>query len=91
MTPRRKTRQVTLGDDAHGYVRIGGNDSPVSVQSMTAGYTMTLTRRSQRSTSHRAKMTSCVAVPEKKDTAALRVHLVAVPTLRMCTSTFNGR
>jgi len=38
MTLRRKTRQVLLGDEQHGYVRIGG-DAPVSVQSMTAGYT----------------------------------------------------
>ena len=35
---RRKTRQVVLGDREHGFVRIGG-DAPVSVQSMTAGYT----------------------------------------------------
>ena len=38
MIVRRPTRQVTLGDTAHGFVKIGG-DAPVSVQSMTAGYT----------------------------------------------------
>ena len=38
MPIRRPTRQVTLGDDAHGRVRIGG-DAPVSVQTMTSGYT----------------------------------------------------
>ena len=38
MIPRRPTRKVTLGDDAHGFVSIGG-DAPVSVQTMTAGYT----------------------------------------------------
>ena len=38
MQPRRKTRQIKFGDDQHGYVTIGGN-APVSVQTMTAGYT----------------------------------------------------
>ena len=38
MHARRKTRQVTLGDAQHGYVKIGG-DAPVSVQTMTSGYT----------------------------------------------------
>ena len=38
MIPRRKTRQVVMGDNAHGFVKMGG-DAPVSVQSMTAGYT----------------------------------------------------
>ena len=35
---RRKTRAFTLGDDRVGHVGIGG-DHPVSVQSMTSGYT----------------------------------------------------
>ena len=38
MAPRRKTRQITLGDDRVGRVRIGG-DAPIAVQTMTAGYT----------------------------------------------------
>ncbi len=35
---RRETRQLTLGNDHTGIVRIGG-DAPVSVQTMTSGYT----------------------------------------------------
>src|SRR5438552_2038967 len=82
MTPRRKTRQVTLGDAAHGIVRIGG-DAPVSVQSMTAGYTYDI----DAAVAEINKLTAAgadivrVAVPEKKDTAALKEILpqVAVP------------
>jgi (E)-4-hydroxy-3-methylbut-2-enyl-diphosphate synthase len=82
MIPRRQTRQVTLGDEAHGYVRIGG-DAPVSVQSMTAGYTYDV----DAAVAEINKLTAAgadivrVAVPEKKDTAALKEILpqVAVP------------
>ena len=38
MPQRRPTRKVTVGDTTHGFVGIGG-DAPVSVQTMTAGYT----------------------------------------------------
>ena len=38
MFPRRKTRKVVIGDEAHGFVGIGG-DAPVAVQTMTSGYT----------------------------------------------------
>ena len=38
MQKRRLTRQVSVGDSRTGIVRIGG-DAPVSVQTMTAGYT----------------------------------------------------
>ena len=38
MISRRKTRKVVMGDEAHGFVSIGG-DAPVSVQTMTAGFT----------------------------------------------------
>ena len=38
MIQRRKTRRVTVGDDQHGFIKIGG-DAPVAVQTMTAGYT----------------------------------------------------
>ena len=38
MLTRRPTRQFQLGDDRTGIIRIGG-DAPVSVQTMTAGYT----------------------------------------------------
>ncbi len=73
MIQRRKTRQVTLGDDAHGYVRIGG-DAPVSVQTMTAGYTYDV----DRCVAEIHKLAAAgadlvrVAVPERKDTEALK-------------------
>ena len=35
---RRQTHSVTVGDDRVGRITIGG-DGPVSVQSMTSGYT----------------------------------------------------
>src|SRR5512146_938635 len=82
MIPRRKTRQVTLGDAAHGIVRIGG-DAPVSVQSMTAGYTWEIDKcvaEIQKLAAAGADLVR-VAVPEKKDTQALKEILpqVTVP------------
>ncbi|HYO08746.1 MAG TPA: flavodoxin-dependent (E)-4-hydroxy-3-methylbut-2-enyl-diphosphate synthase [Tepidisphaeraceae bacterium] len=82
MIQRRKTRQVTLGDAAHGIVRVGG-DAPVSVQSMTAGYTYDI----DACVAEIHKLAAAgadvvrVAVPEKKDTAALKEILpqVTVP------------
>jgi (E)-4-hydroxy-3-methylbut-2-enyl-diphosphate synthase len=82
MIQRRKTRQVTLGDDQHGYVKIGG-DAPVSVQSMTAGYTYEI----DRCVAEIHKLAAAgadivrVAVPERKDTQALHDILpqVSVP------------
>src|SRR5215218_1715735 len=80
--PRRKTRKVTLGDERHGFVSIGG-DAPVSVQSMTAGYTHDI----DACVAEIHKLAAAgadivrVAVPEKKDTAALKEILpqVSVP------------
>src|SRR5438067_6052556 len=80
MTLRRKTRKVTLGDKAHGFVSIGG-DAPVSVQSMTAGYTYEI----DKCVAEIRKLAAVgadlvrVAVPEKKDTAALREILPQSP------------
>jgi (E)-4-hydroxy-3-methylbut-2-enyl-diphosphate synthase len=82
MIVRRSTRQVVLGDEAHGLVRIGG-DAPVSVQSMTAGYTHEI----DKCVAEIHKLSAAgadivrVAVPERKDTAALREILprVTVP------------
>src|SRR5450432_1776614 len=82
MLPRRKTRKVVIGDAAHGFVSIGG-DSRVSVQSMTAGYTYEI----DRCVAEIHKLAAAgadivrVAVPEKKDTAALKEILpqVSVP------------
>src|SRR5687768_15457564 len=82
MIQRRKTRQVVMGDEAHGFVRMGG-DAPVSVQSMTAGYTYDI----DACVAEIHKLAAAgadvvrVAVPEKKDTAALKEILpqVTVP------------
>ncbi|MDQ3441345.1 MAG: flavodoxin-dependent (E)-4-hydroxy-3-methylbut-2-enyl-diphosphate synthase [Planctomycetota bacterium] len=82
MIVRRKTRQVVLGDREHGFVAIGG-DAPVSVQSMTAGYTHDI----DACVAEISKLAAAgadvvrVAVPEKKDTAALKEILpqVTVP------------
>ncbi|MBV8780489.1 MAG: flavodoxin-dependent (E)-4-hydroxy-3-methylbut-2-enyl-diphosphate synthase [Phycisphaerae bacterium] len=79
MIPRRKTRKVTFGDEAHGFVSIGG-DAPISVQSMTAGYTHDI----DSAVAEINKLTAAgadvvrVAVPEKKDTAALKEILPRV-------------
>jgi (E)-4-hydroxy-3-methylbut-2-enyl-diphosphate synthase len=82
MIPRRKTRQVLMGDNAHGFVKMGG-DAPVSVQSMTAGYTHEIdacVAEIQKLAAAGADVVR-VAVPEKKDTAALKEILpqVTVP------------
>ncbi|MGH7177378.1 MAG: flavodoxin-dependent (E)-4-hydroxy-3-methylbut-2-enyl-diphosphate synthase [Tepidisphaeraceae bacterium] len=82
MIPRRITRKVTLGDDRVGRISIGG-DSPVSVQTMTAGYTHEV----DKCVAEIHKLTAAgadivrVAVPEKKDTLALREVLpqITVP------------
>ncbi|HYE19831.1 MAG TPA: flavodoxin-dependent (E)-4-hydroxy-3-methylbut-2-enyl-diphosphate synthase [Tepidisphaeraceae bacterium] len=79
MFNRRPTRKVTLGDAAHGFVSIGG-DAPVSVQSMTAGYTYEIDKCVAEI--HKLAAAGCdivrVAVPEKKDTAALKEIIPAV-------------
>src|SRR5688572_3944614 len=82
MIHRRPTRKVTLGDDAHGFVSIGG-DAPVSVQTMTAGYTYDIDaciaeiHKLAAAGAHIVR----VAVPERKDTEALKAILpqVSVP------------
>ncbi len=82
MIQRRKTRQITIGDDQHGCVKIGG-DAPVSVQTMTAGYTYDV----DRCVAEIHKLAAAgadlvrVAVPERKDTQALHhiIPQVSVP------------
>jgi (E)-4-hydroxy-3-methylbut-2-enyl-diphosphate synthase len=72
MIPRRQTRQISVGDDRVGVVSIGGG-APVSVQSMTAGYTHEIdacVAEINRLAAAGADLVR-VAVPEKKDTAAL--------------------
>jgi (E)-4-hydroxy-3-methylbut-2-enyl-diphosphate synthase len=82
MLVRRKTRKVVVGDDRVGFVGIGG-DAPVSVQSMTSGYTFEIEKcvgEIQKLAAAGADLVR-VAVPEKKDTAALKEILprVSVP------------
>src|SRR5690349_20342026 len=80
MIVRRKTRKVTVGDDRVGRVSIGG-DAPVSVQTMTAGFTHEV----DKCVAEILKLSAAgadlvrVAVPEKKDTAALKEILPRVP------------
>lgn len=88
MNPRRPTRQVTLGDARVGYVKIGGGlhgttPAPVSVQTMTTGYTYEIDKcvaEINRLTAAGADIVR-VAVPEKKDTDALKeiIPQVRVP------------
>jgi len=79
MFPRRKTRKVILGDEAHGFIGIGG-DAPVAVQSMTSGYTWDI----DKCVAEIHKLSAAgadivrVAVPEKKDTLALKEILPRV-------------
>ena len=93
MMHRRPTRQVTLGDDRVGFLRIGGGQpdragnpttpAPVSVQTMTSGYTHEV----DKCVAEIHKLAAAgadivrVAVPEKKDTQALReiIPQVRVP------------
>jgi (E)-4-hydroxy-3-methylbut-2-enyl-diphosphate synthase len=79
MIHRRKTRQVTLGSPQHGYVKIGG-DAPVSVQTMTSGYTYEIDKcvaEIHKLAAAGADMVR-VAVPEKKDTEALKLIIPQV-------------
>ncbi|MHC5003470.1 MAG: flavodoxin-dependent (E)-4-hydroxy-3-methylbut-2-enyl-diphosphate synthase [Planctomycetota bacterium] len=72
MLPRRTTRQITVGNDHTGIVRIGG-DAPVSVQTMTAGYTYDIdacVAEINRLAAAGADVVR-VAVPQRRDTEAL--------------------
>ena len=78
MTPRRKTRQVSIGNSRTGIVQIGGgldgtSPAPVSVQTMTSGYTHDVdacVTEINRLAAAGAEIVR-VAVPERKDTQAL--------------------
>src|SRR5512138_2873642 len=87
MQPRRPSRQITVGNERTGIVRIGGGlppghpmsdgsaaPAPVSVQTMTAGYTWDVDRCVAEIHKLHAAGADLVrvAVPEKKDTAALK-------------------
>lgn len=93
MFPRRPTRPVTLGSEQHGHVTIGGGlpgadgkptePAPVSVQTMTAGYTYDI----EACVAEINKLAAAgadivrVAVPKRVDTEALReiIPQVRVP------------
>ncbi|MSR28113.1 MAG: flavodoxin-dependent (E)-4-hydroxy-3-methylbut-2-enyl-diphosphate synthase [Phycisphaerales bacterium] len=82
MVPRRSTRRVVVGDERTGRVTIGG-DSPISVQTMCAGYTHDIdacVAEINRYHEAGADMVR-VAVPERKDTEALKsiIPQVRVP------------
>ncbi|MSR43849.1 MAG: flavodoxin-dependent (E)-4-hydroxy-3-methylbut-2-enyl-diphosphate synthase [Phycisphaerales bacterium] len=73
MQPRRKTRQILVGDDRTGRVAIGGG-APIVVQTMCAGYTWDIdacVAEIQRYKKAGAELVR-VAVPERKDTEALK-------------------
>jgi (E)-4-hydroxy-3-methylbut-2-enyl-diphosphate synthase len=84
MHPRRPTRQIQLGNARTGTVRIGGGlpdasghrtePGPVSIQTMTAGYTHDIDACVREINKLHAAGADIVrvAVPEKKDTEALR-------------------
>ena len=93
MFTRRPTRQITLGDERVGFVKIGGGKSdsdgnpttpaPVIVQTMTAGYTYDIDNcvaEINRMVAAGADVVR-VAVPERKDTDALKeiIPRVSVP------------
>jgi (E)-4-hydroxy-3-methylbut-2-enyl-diphosphate synthase len=81
MIPRRKTRKIVIGDKEHGFVAVGG-DAPVSVQTMTAGYTHDI----DACVAEIHKLAAAgadivrVAVPERKDTEALK-HILPQVTV----------
>ncbi|MCH8345103.1 MAG: flavodoxin-dependent (E)-4-hydroxy-3-methylbut-2-enyl-diphosphate synthase [Planctomycetes bacterium] len=72
MIARRRTRQISLGNDRTGIVAMGG-DAPVVVQTMIAGYTYdidTCVAEINRLAAAGAEVVR-VAVPQRKDTEAL--------------------
>jgi (E)-4-hydroxy-3-methylbut-2-enyl-diphosphate synthase len=82
--PRAKTRKVLVGDRQHGIVGIGG-DAPVALQSMTSTYTYDIdaTVRQINALHKGGADLVRVAVPDKRDTEALReiLNQVRVPVV----------
>lgn len=87
MQARRPTRQIVIGDARVGFIKVGGGlpnrdgtpttPAPISVQTMTAGYTHDVdacVREIHKLAAAGADIVR-VAVPEKKDTEALR-HII---------------
>ena len=81
---RRKTRKVMVGDRQHGFVGIGG-DAPVALQTMTSTYTYDIDATvNQINNLHKAGADMVrVAVPDKRDTAALKeiLNQVRIPLI----------
>jgi len=81
---RRRTRKVIVGDKQHGFVGIGG-DAPVALQSMTSTYTYDIDATvKQINNLHRGGADLVrVAVPDKRDTQALKeiLNQVRVPLI----------
>src|SRR5258708_1741730 len=84
MPLRRKTRKILVGDRQHGFVGIGG-DAPVALQSMTSTYTYDIDATvKQINALHQAGADLVrVAVPDKRDTAALKeiLNQVRIPLI----------
>ena len=84
MPPRRKTRKVLVGDKLHGFVGIGG-DAPVALQTMTSTYTYDIDATVRQINDLHAAGSDMVrvAVPDKRDTAALKeiLNQVRVPII----------
>jgi (E)-4-hydroxy-3-methylbut-2-enyl-diphosphate synthase len=82
MIQRRRTRKVMMGDKAHGFVGIGG-DAPVALQTMTSTYTYDIDATVKQINALHAAGADLVrvAVPDKKDTLALKeiLNQVKVP------------
>ncbi|MEM8875567.1 MAG: flavodoxin-dependent (E)-4-hydroxy-3-methylbut-2-enyl-diphosphate synthase [Planctomycetota bacterium] len=85
MFPRRPTRQIVLGDDRVGRVKVGGGlhgttPAPIAVQTMTSGYTHDVDGcvAEIRKLSQAGADVVRVAVPERKDTGALKEILPQV-------------
>ncbi|MEM6315560.1 MAG: flavodoxin-dependent (E)-4-hydroxy-3-methylbut-2-enyl-diphosphate synthase, partial [Planctomycetota bacterium] len=79
MFKRRPTRQIVLGDDRVGRVKVGGGlhgttPAPIAVQTMTSGYTHDIDGcvAEIRKLSQAGADVVRVAVPERKDTEALK-------------------
>ncbi len=82
MEPRRKTRQIMVGDSRTGRIAIGGG-APIAVQTMCAGYTHDIDACVAEINRYHAAGAELVrvAVPERKDTEALKsiIPQVRVP------------
>src|SRR3954447_9080365 len=81
---RRATRKVMVGDRLHGFVGIGG-DAPVALQTMTSTYTYDIDATVAQINRMHASGADLVrvAVPDKRDTVALKeiLNQVKVPII----------